>query len=57
MGLLMDYEVLDNIRVFIHPELEYKYFHNNANESPSVIIHNIFTGILSFGVRFDMSKF
>ncbi|HTA83190.1 MAG TPA: hypothetical protein VK783_09665 [Bacteroidia bacterium] len=55
-GFLLDYEVIDNIRVFIHPEFEYKYFHNNPNESPSVIIHNIYTGILSFGIRGDISK-
>ena len=56
-GFILDYEVLDYIRVFIHPEMEYKYFHNNQNESPSVIVHNIFAGIFSFGIRFDVSKF
>ncbi|MGP8215021.1 MAG: hypothetical protein ACLQQ4_05615 [Bacteroidia bacterium] len=57
VGFLFDYEVIDNVRVFIHPEMEYKYFHNNQNESPSVIIHNIFTGMISFGIRADVSKF
>ncbi len=56
-GFLLDYEVLDFMRVFIKPELEYKYFHNNPNESPSIIVHDIYTGIFSFGVRFDVSKF
>ncbi len=56
-GFLLDYQVLDFARIFINPELEYKYFHNNPNEAPSIIVHNIFTGILSFGIRFDVSKF
>jgi len=56
-GFLLDYQVLDFARVFICPEFEYKYFHNNANEAPSIIVHNIYTGILSFGIRCDVSKF
>lgn len=56
-GFILDYQVLDFARIFMSPELEYKYFHNNPNEAPSVIVHNIFTGIISFGLRFDVSKF
>jgi len=56
-GFLADYEVIDHIRVFVRPELEYKYFHNNENESPSVIIHNIISYMVSFGIRCDVSKF
>lgn len=56
-GFLLDYQVLDFARVFVMPEAEYKYFHNNPNEAPSIIVHNIFTGILSFGLRIDVSKF
>ena len=55
-GFLLDYEILDYIRIFIHPEFEYKYFHNNQNENPSVIVHNIYTSIFSFGIRCDVSK-
>ncbi len=55
-GFLFAYEVIENIQVFINPEFEYKYFHNNRNESPSVIIHNIYSGIISFGIRGDISK-
>jgi hypothetical protein len=56
-GFLFDYEVVDHTNVFIYPEIEYKYFHNNLNESPSTIVHNIFTFILQFGIRADVSKF
>jgi hypothetical protein len=55
-GFLVDYEIIDNIRIFAHPEFEFKYFHNNQNENPSVIVHKIYTGIMSFGIRVDMSK-
>ena len=56
-GFLFDYEVLDYTRIFIYPELEYKYFHNNLNESPATIQHNIFAFVLQFGIRADVSKF
>lgn len=56
-GFLFDCEVIEHSRIFIYPEIEYKYFHNNRNENPSIIKHNIFTAILSFGVRTDISKF
>lgn len=57
VGCLIDYAFLDNTRVFIYPAFEYKYFHNNLNESPSVIVHNILTLTISFGIRIDVSKF
>jgi hypothetical protein len=56
IGALADYEIMDNVRIFIHPELEYKYFHNNPNEAPAIIIHNIFTAMFSVGIRCDMGK-
>jgi hypothetical protein len=56
-GFLFDYTFLENTRIFIYPAIEYKYFHNNLDESPSVIVHNIFTLSISFGIRIDVSKF
>jgi len=56
-GFLFDYEVLDFTRIFIYPEVEYKYFHNNLNESPAAIQHNIFAFVIQFGIRADVSKF
>lgn len=56
-GFLFDYEVVDYTRIFIYPEIEYKYFHNNLNESPATIVHNIFAFVLQFGIRADVSKF
>jgi hypothetical protein len=57
VGFLLDYYFLEYTRIFIYPALEYKYFHNNLDESPSVIVHNIFTLSISFGIRIDVSKF
>lgn len=56
MGFLFDVHVMEATRIFIQPEVEYKYFHNNGNEYPSIIIHNIFTATLNFGVRVNIAE-
>lgn len=56
-GAVFDYDFIDYARLFIQPQIEYKYFHNNQNENPSVIVHNIFTLSIQAGVRLDVSKF
>jgi hypothetical protein len=57
VGVLFDYDFLEYTRIFIYPAIEYKYFHNNLNESPAIIVHNIYTLSISFGLRIDVSKF
>jgi hypothetical protein len=57
VSFIFDYEILPNTRIFIQPMGEYKYFHNNSNEYPSTIIHNIFSASLNFGIRINMAKF
>ena len=55
-SFIFDYRVIKATRIFIQPMFEYKYFHNNGNEYPSVIIHNIFSATLNFGVRVNIAK-
>lgn len=56
VSVIFDYEVYPAWRIFIQPMAEYKYFHNNGNEYPSVIVHNIYTASFNFGLRVDMAK-
>lgn len=56
VSFIFDYQVVRATRIYIQPMLEYKYFHNNSNEYPSIIIHNIFTATINFGVRVDIAK-
>jgi hypothetical protein len=58
VSFIFDYDIkVEHARLFIQPMAEYKYFHNNGNEYPSTIVHNIFSYSINFGVRFDVSKF
>ena len=55
-GLLADYKIFPHTYAFVYPDLEFKYFRNNDNESPSIIIHRIFCYSISGGIRIDVSK-
>jgi hypothetical protein len=56
-SFIADYDIgIKHIRIFVQPMAEYKYFHNNSNEYPSVIVHNIYCFTINFGIRVDMSK-
>lgn len=56
IGCIGDYRVYNNTYLFVFPNLEYKFFKNSPLESPSFIHHNIFTAMLNFGLRIDVSE-
>jgi hypothetical protein len=56
VSCILDYEFIENFRIFVQPMFEYKYFHNSGSEYPSIIVHNIFTGCLNVGIRADIGK-
>lgn len=55
-GILADYKLYPHIYVFVFPHLEFKYFDNSRLETPSDIVHKIFSGVALGGLRIDMSK-
>lgn len=56
LGVIADIKLYPHTYFFMHPNIEYKYFHNSRLENPSEIIHKIFSyGILA-GIRIDVSK-
>lgn len=56
VGFVADYRFYPHAYVYIHPSFEYKYFKNSPVENPSIIRHNIFTGTIVAGIRFDVSR-
>jgi len=58
LSFIFDYDLkVEHARLFVQPMIEYKYFHNNGNEYPSTIVHNIYCYSINFGIRVDVSKF
>ena len=55
-GILADYKLFPHSYLFIQPVIEYKYFKNSKNESPSKIRHNIWSYFVMMGLRIDVSK-
>lgn len=55
-GILIDYKAFKHLYAFLIPICEYKYFRTNLTERPTVIIHNIFSYGIQFGIRFDVAK-
>ncbi|MBN8703486.1 MAG: hypothetical protein J0M08_10500 [Bacteroidetes bacterium] len=56
LGLLADYKVLPHVYLFVNPCVEFKYFKNNKDETPSTINHNIVSYNIVSGIRIDVSK-
>lgn len=55
-GPVANYRIIPHTYVYFMPSFEYKYFHNNLNEYPVKITHRMFTGIVTAGVRIDVSR-
>jgi hypothetical protein len=56
LGFIADYRFYPHAYVFVNPSFEYKYFKNSPQENPSIIRHNIFSYMISAGVRVDVSR-
>jgi len=56
VSLILDYEFIENFRLFVQPMAEYKFFRNNAQESPCIIVHNILNLTFNVGLRADIGK-
>ena len=54
VGFLADYELFTQTYVYVSPCLEFKYFRNNKNEEPSIIVHDIYSASIVFGIRVDL---
>ena len=55
-GFLADYKIYPHSYIFIHPVAEYKYFRSSSREMPSLVLHNIWSFAVQFGLRFDISR-
>ncbi|MEO6884110.1 MAG: hypothetical protein ABI199_08810 [Bacteroidia bacterium] len=56
IAFLADYELFTQTYLYVSPCLEFKYFRNNKNEVPSIIVHDIYTAGIVFGIRVDLGK-
>ncbi len=56
IGAVANYRIIPHTWVYFLPSFEYKYFHNNANEWPVKITHNIITFTATAGIRIDVSR-
>jgi hypothetical protein len=55
-GIRADWMVYDQCYIFAMPNVEFKYFNNSKTESPSDIVHKIFSTAIYVGIRYDLRK-
>ncbi|MEW6467327.1 MAG: hypothetical protein AB1458_00295 [Bacteroidota bacterium] len=55
MGLIGDIKLYPHTYLFLYPNIEYKYYHNNRFEAPTEISHKVFSYGCMAGIRVDVS--